>query len=56
MQKDSIIDFTLTYNKLKKPLFNYACKIMKSEMFAENIVHNVFMKLYDNLDRKELFE
>ena len=51
MQKDSIIDFTLTYNRFKKPLFNYACKIVKSEMFAEDIAHNVFMKLYDNLDR-----
>ena len=51
MQKDSIIDFTLTYNKFKKPLFNYACKIVKSEMFAEDITHNVFMKLFDNLDR-----
>lgn len=51
MQKDSIIDFTLVYNKFKKPLFNYACKIVKSEMFAEDIAHNVFMKLFDNLDR-----
>ena len=51
MQKDSIIDFTLTYNKFKKPLFNYACKIVKSEMFAEDICHNVFLKLYDNLER-----
>ena len=51
MQKDSIIDFTLTYNRFKKPLFNYACKIVKSEMFAEDICHNVFMKLYDNLEK-----
>ncbi len=51
MQKDSIIDFTLVYNRFKKPLFNYACKIVKSEMFAEDIAHNVFIKLYDNLDR-----
>jgi RNA polymerase sigma-70 factor (ECF subfamily) len=51
MQKDSIIDFTLMYNKFKKPLFNYACKIVKSEMFAEDICHNVFMKLFDNLER-----
>ncbi|PKL82880.1 MAG: hypothetical protein CVV24_07745 [Ignavibacteriae bacterium HGW-Ignavibacteriae-3] len=50
MQKDSIIDFTLTYNKFKRPLFNYACKIVKSEMFAEDICHNVFLKLYDNLE------
>ncbi|MDP2362909.1 MAG: sigma-70 family RNA polymerase sigma factor [Ignavibacteria bacterium] len=51
MQKDLLIDFTLTYNKFKKPLFNYACKIVKSEMFAEDICHDVFLKLYDNLER-----
>ncbi|MBI5731015.1 MAG: sigma-70 family RNA polymerase sigma factor [Ignavibacteriales bacterium] len=51
MQKDSIIDFTLTYNKFKKPLFNYVCKVMKSDILAEDIAHNVFLKLYDNLDR-----
>jgi len=51
MQKDSIIDFTLTYNKFKKPLFNYVCKVMKSDLLAEDIAHNVFIKLYDNLDR-----
>lgn len=51
MQKDPVIDFTLIYNKFKKPLFNYACKIVKSEMLAEDIAHNVFMKFYDNLDK-----
>lgn len=51
MQKDPIIDFTLTYNRFKKPLFNYICKVMKSDMIAEDITHNVFMKLYDNIDR-----
>src|ERR1035437_3641216 len=51
MDKDSIIDFTLTYNRFKKPLFNYALKIVKSEMLAEDIMQNVFVKLYDNLGR-----
>lgn len=51
MQNDSIIDFTLTYNRFKEPLFNYVLKIVRSQMFAEDIVHNVFLKLYDNLKR-----
>lgn len=51
MQNDSIIDFTLTYNKFKEPLYNYVLKIVKSRMFAEDIVHNVFMKFYDNINR-----
>lgn len=47
---DQIIDFTLTYNRFKKPLFNYLLKIMKSEMLAEDIMQNVFLKLYDNMN------
>lgn len=49
MQNDSIIDFTLIYNKFKEPLYNYVLKIVRSRMFAEDIVHNVFMRFYDNL-------
>jgi len=51
MQNSQIIDFTLNYNKFKKPLFNYVLKIVKSEMFAEDIVHNVFLKYYNNLGK-----
>ena len=50
MLKDHIIDFTLIYNKYKKSLFNYVCKVMKSDMLAEDIAHNVFIKLYDNFE------
>ncbi len=49
MEKDPVIDFTLTYNRFKKPLFNYLSKIVKSDMLAEDIAHNVFIKLYSNL-------
>ena len=49
MEKDPVIDFTLTYNRFKKPLFNYLVKIVKSDMLAEDIAHNVFIKLYSNL-------
>lgn len=49
MEKDLVTEFTLLYNKYKKPLFNYLAKIVKSEMLAEDIAHNVFIKLYNNL-------
>jgi RNA polymerase sigma factor (sigma-70 family) len=49
MEKDLVIDFTLLYNRYKKPLFNYLTKIVKSEMLAEDIAHNVFIKLYRSL-------
>ena len=49
--KERIIDFTLTYNKYKKPLYNYLFKIVRTEMLAEDIMQNVFLKLYDNMSR-----
>ena len=49
--KENIIDFTLIYNKYKKPLFNYLYKIVRAEMLAEDIMQNVFLKLYDNITR-----
>ncbi|MDP2036962.1 MAG: sigma-70 family RNA polymerase sigma factor [Ignavibacteria bacterium] len=49
--KENIIDFTLIYNKYKKPLFNYSYKIVRAEMLAEDIMQNVFLKLYDNMSR-----
>jgi len=49
MEQETLIDFTLIYNRFKKPLFNYLIKILKSEMLAEDIAHNVFIKLYSNL-------
>lgn len=49
--KESIIDFTLIYNKYKKPLYNYLYKIVRAEMLAEDIMQNVFLKLYDNMSR-----
>ena len=49
--KERIIDFTLIYNKYKKPLYNYLFKIVRAEMLAEDIMQNVFLKLYDNIAR-----
>lgn len=46
MENSSIINFTLIYNKHKDPLFNYVLKIVKSRMFAEDIVHDVFINPY----------
>lgn len=48
MKESRIIDFTLVYNRHKKPLYNYLMKITRSRMLAEDIMHNVFLKLYEN--------
>lgn len=49
MQNNKILDFTLLYNRHKKQLYNYLLKITHSVMLSEDITHNVFIKLYDNL-------
>lgn len=46
---DNIIDFTLIYNRHKSRLFFYVLKMVNEKMVAEDIVQNVFVKLYANL-------
>ena len=46
----NVIDFTLIYNKHKKQLYNYVCKMAGERNSAEDIIQNVFMKLYENLE------
>lgn len=46
----NIIDFTLIYNKHKKQLYNYVCKMLGEKYIAEDITQNVFLKLYENLE------
>ncbi len=56
MEESRIIDFTLIYNRYKKPLFNYLAKIVKSEMLAEDIAHDTFVKLYNNFNEIKKIE
>lgn len=46
----SVIDFTLTYNLYKKPLYNYVWKMVSDKSITDDIVQNVFMKFYQNLN------
>jgi RNA polymerase sigma-70 factor (ECF subfamily) len=50
MHSNQILDFSLLYNRHKKGLYNYVLVITKSKVITEDIVHNVFLKLYDNYD------
>ncbi|MCJ7553302.1 MAG: RNA polymerase sigma factor [Ignavibacteriaceae bacterium] len=47
---DQIIEFTLLFNKYKKRLYNYVLKMSADRMLTDDIVQNVFIKLYQNLD------
>lgn len=40
--------FTIIYNAYAKKLFRYAVKVIKSTEIAEDTVHDIFVKLWDN--------
>lgn len=50
-QLENIIDFTLTYNQYKRHLFNYTLKMVNDRLTCEDIIQNVFLKLFENLKR-----
>lgn len=50
MESQKIISFSNIYNNHKKPVYHYALKMVRSTMTAEDIVQNVFLKLFEKLD------
>lgn len=40
--------FRQIFNQYKDRLFTYCCKVTKSEIYAEEIVHDVFLKIWKN--------
>jgi RNA polymerase sigma-70 factor, ECF subfamily len=50
-EKDNqIIEFTILFNKYKKRIYNYALKMLNDKMRADDIVQDVFIKLFENLN------
>ncbi|MBI9073012.1 MAG: RNA polymerase sigma factor [Melioribacteraceae bacterium] len=46
----NIIEFTLAYNRYKAQVYNYVLKMISNKMVCEDIIQNVFLKLYENLE------
>jgi len=46
-----IIDFTLIYNKHKKPVYNFILKMIGRQDAAEDILQTVFLKFYENMNK-----
>ena len=44
-----IVEFTLIYNKYKARLYNYVQKMCSDRMLTDDIIQDVFIKLYHNL-------
>ena len=56
MESQKFISFSNIYNNHKKPVYHYALKMVGSAMTAEDIVQNVFMKLFEKMDSIKSFE
>lgn len=52
MQKkdNQIVEFTILFNKYKKRIYNYALKMFGDKMRADDVVQDVFIKLFENLN------
>ncbi len=44
-----IIEFTLIYNTHKTKVYNYVVRMVNDQMICEDIIQNVFLKLFENL-------
>lgn len=50
-EKDNqIVEFTILFNRHKKRIYNYALKMLNDKMRADDIVQDVFIKLFENLN------
>ena len=50
IDSNQIIEFTITFNRHKNKIFNYVLKMVNDRMLTEDIVQNVFLKFFENLD------
>lgn len=48
--KNQIIEFTLLFNKHKRRVYNYALKMLGDKMHADDVVQDVFIKLFEHLN------
>lgn len=48
-KSSDIIQFTLIYNSYKSRVYNYVIRMVNEQMICEDIVQNVFLKLFENL-------
>ena len=51
MKKSSndIVQFTIAYNRYKIGVYNYVLKMVGNRMVCDDLIQNIFMKLFENL-------
>lgn len=47
---NNLIEFTLVYNRHKSALYYYIYKMLNEKMVAEDILQNVFLKFFQNME------
>jgi RNA polymerase sigma-70 factor (ECF subfamily) len=45
-----IVEFTITYNRYKVKVYNYVLRMTNNTMLCEDIVQNVFLKFFENMN------
>ena len=48
--ENDIIEFSQIFNRYKVKLYNYVLKMISDRMPAEDIIQNVFLKLFENMN------
>ena len=46
----NIIEFSLAFNRYKVKLYNYVLRLLNDRMTAQDIVQNVFLKYFENIE------
>jgi len=49
-EENKIIEFTLLFSKHKRRVYNYALKMLGDKMHADDVVQDVFIKLFEHLN------
>ncbi len=49
-QSKNIIEFMLFYNRYKKRVYNYALRMTSDKQLTEDIVQNVFLSFFENMN------
>jgi len=47
---NNIVQFTIAYNRYKIGVYNYVLKMVGNKMVCDDLVQNIFLKLFENLD------
>ena len=52
MHKSSknIVQFTIAYNQYKNGVYNYILKMVGNKMVCDDLIQNIFLKLFENLN------